>query len=54
VVFATQGAAVAVNSPTAVAETAAAALAEHEAAWRVNLEMAAAAFGEALELDPLA
>ena len=37
-----------------MAETAAAALAEHEAARRVNLEMAAAAFDKALELDPLA
>ena len=42
------------GTAAAVAETAAAALVEHESARRVNLEMAAAAYDEALELDPLA
>ena len=42
------------GTAAAVAETAAVALAEHEAARRVDLEMAAAAFHKALELDPLA
>ena len=41
-------------SAAEVTEITAAALAEHEAARRVNLEMAAAAYDEALELDPLA
>jgi hypothetical protein len=42
------------GTAAAVAETAAAALVEHESARRVNLEMAAAAYDEALELDQLA
>ena len=42
------------STAAAVAETAAAALADHEAARRVDLEMAAAAFDRALELYPLA
>jgi len=42
------------GTAAAVAETAAAALAEHEAARCVNPEMAAAAFDKALGLGPLA
>ena len=40
------------GSPAALTEAAAAALAEHEAAWRVNPERAPAAFEKALELGP--
>ena len=42
------------GTAAAVAGAAAAALAEHEKARHVNLEMAAAAFDKALKLDPLA
>ena len=42
------------GTAAAVAETAAAALAEHEAARRVDLKMASGAFDKALEPDPLA
>ena len=53
-VFARQPELVRKGTAVAVAETAAAALAEHEAARRVNLEMAAAAFDKAIEVGPLA
>ena len=42
------------GTAAALAESAAAALSEHETARRVDLEMAPAAFDKALELDPLA